>query len=116
MNQNNLERQILHSDMNGFYASCECLYHPEYRNKPLAVGGDKEKRHGIILAKNQEAKKYGIITGEALWQAREKCPDLVILKPNYPLYLKFSQKAREIYYQYTNQVESFGLDGAPIRI
>lgn len=107
-----MDRIILHSDMNGFYASCECLYHPEYRDDPVAVGGDPENRHGIILAKNERAKAAGVKTGEALWQAQEKCPGLVVLKPNYPLYQRFSKKARKIYYEYTSQVESFGLDEA----
>ncbi|WOC32868.1 MULTISPECIES: DNA polymerase IV [Caproicibacterium] len=105
-----MERVILHSDCNCFYASVECLYHPELRNKPVAVGGDVEHRHGIILTKNYIAKKYGVKTGEALWQAKQKCPDLVILPPNYPRYLRFSQMARKIYLDYTDQVEPFGLD------
>lgn len=104
------DRIILHSDMNSFYASCECLYHPEFAGKPVAVGGDPESRHGIILAKNQEAKKYGVKTAEALWEAYAKCPDLIIVKPNYSLYQRFSRKARMIYYDYTDQVEPFGLD------
>jgi DNA polymerase-4 len=74
------------------------------------VGGDVELRHGIVLAKNEIAKKYGIITGEAIWQAKSKCPDLVSVKPDYPKYLKFSRLAREIYNRYTNQVESYGID------
>jgi DNA polymerase-4 len=105
-----MDRVILHSDMNGFYASCEMLYHPEFQGYPLAVGGDPENRHGIILAKNQKAKLAGVKTGEALWQARGKCPGLIIVKPNYALYQRLSKKAREIYYTYTDQVESFGLD------
>lgn len=105
-----MDRVILHSDMNGFYASCECLYHPEYEGMPLAVGGDPENRHGIILAKNQIAKTAGVKTGEALWEAQRKCPELVIVKPNYSLYQRFSRKAREIYYSYSSQVENFGLD------
>ena len=90
-----MERIIFHCDLNNFYASVECLHHPEYRNVPLAVGGDIEKRHGIILAKNQLAKKTGVKTGEALWQAMQKCPNLVIVKPNFSLYLRFS-KLREV--------------------
>ncbi|NTU90012.1 MAG: DNA polymerase IV, partial [Actinobacteria bacterium] len=98
--------------MNCFYANVEALYHPELRDKPLAVGGSAEARHGIILAKNQIAKGFGIKTGEALWQAREKCPSLVILPPNYELYLKFSRLARLIYYDYADLVEPFGPDEA----
>ncbi len=105
-----MERVILHSDCNSFYASVECLHRPEIREKPVAVGGDVEQRHGIILAKNQIAKKFHIQTGEALWQAKQKCPDLVIVPPNYNLYLRFSRLARQIYLDYTDQVEPFGLD------
>lgn len=116
-----MDRVILHSDCNSFYASVECLHRPEIREKPVAVGGDAEQRHGIILAKNQAAKRCGVITGEALWQARRKCPELVILKPRYGLYLRFSEMARKIYLQYSDRVEPFGLDecwldvGAPGR-
>ena len=85
------ERTILHVDCNAFYASVECLYHPELRARPVAVGGDAGKRHGIILAKNQQAKVCGVTTGEALWQARQKCPDLVILPPDYGKYIRFSR-------------------------
>ncbi len=104
------DRIILHSDLNNFYASVECLYNPALRDKPVAVGGDAEKRHGIVLAKNYEAKKYGIQTGETLWQARRKCPNIVFVPPSYDLYLKYSRIAREIYSEYTDRVESFGLD------
>ncbi|MFU0831383.1 MAG: DNA polymerase IV [Oscillospiraceae bacterium] len=103
---------ILHSDCNSFYASVECLHRPEIREKPVAVGGDAEQRHGIILAKNQIAKRYHIKTGEALWQAKQKCPDLIIVPPNYELYMRFSQMARRIYLDYTDRVEPFGLDEA----
>ncbi len=103
-------RIILHADMNSFYASVECLHRPELRDKPVAVGGHAEARHGIILAKNQLAKKCGVKTGEALWQARQKCPDLVIVHPNYDRYIRFSRLAREIYGEYTDRVEPFGLD------
>ncbi|HCM24727.1 MAG TPA: DNA polymerase IV [Ruminococcaceae bacterium] len=105
-----MDRVILHSDCNSFYASVECLYHPEIRNKPVAVGDEPEHRHGIILTKNQIAKKYGIKTGEPLWKAKQRCPDLVIVPPNYPLYQHFSQMARKIYLEYTDRVEPFGID------
>lgn len=105
-----MDRVILHSDCNSFYASVECLYHPEIRGKPVAVGGEPEHRHGIILTKNQVAKKYGVKTGEALWQARQKCPGLVVIPPNYPLYQRFSQMCRKIYLEYTDRVEPFGID------
>ena len=105
-------RSILHSDCNSFYASVECLHRPEIRCKPVAVGGDPEQRHGIILAKNPLAGRYGVKTGQALWQARQKCPGLIIVPPNFPLYLRFSRLAKEIYLDYTDQVEPFGLDEA----
>lgn len=105
-----MERAVLHSDLNGFYASVECFSNPKIRNLPVIVGGDPELRHGIVLAKNEIAKKFGIITGEALWQAKQKCPDLVVVKPSYEKYLKFSRLARDIYGRYTDQIESFGID------
>ncbi len=107
-----MERVILHVDMNAFYASVECLHRPEIRHLPVAVGGDEAKRNGIILAKNQLAKKFGVKTGETLWEARIKCPDLHVVPPNYPLYIRYSRLAQMIYMQYTHQVESFGLDEA----
>lgn len=107
-----MERVILHVDMNAFYASVECLHRPEIRELPVAVGGDEAQRNGIILAKNQKAKKAGVKTGEALWEARLKCPDLHIVPPNYPLYIRYSRLARQIYNTYTQQVEPFGLDEA----
>ena len=105
-----MERTILHVDCNKFYASVECLYRPEIRNKPVAVGGSPESRHGIILTKNEIASKYGLTVGEPLWKARQKCPDLVIVPPNYPLYLRFSKLARMIYEDYSEYIEPFGLD------
>ncbi|MEM5770820.1 MAG: DNA polymerase IV, partial [Bacillota bacterium] len=107
-----MERTIFHIDMNSCYASIECLHQPAIRDKPVAVGGDVEARHGIILAKNQIAKKYNIKTGEALWQAKQKCPELIIVPPHYDLYLRFSRLARNIYGDYSDQIESFGLDEA----
>ncbi|HPF20187.1 MAG TPA: DNA polymerase IV [Syntrophomonas sp.] len=106
------ERVILHSDLNNFYASVECLHRPEIRDKPVAVCGDPLLRHGIVLAKNYPAKATGIQTGEAIWQAQQKCPGLVVLPPNFGLYLRFARLAREIYASYTDQVEPFGLDEA----
>lgn len=105
-----MERVILHSDLNSFYASVECLYHPEIRDLPVAVSGDIEARHGIILTKNQIAKKFGVKTGEAVWQAKQKCPGLVTVPPNYSLYLKVSRIVKDMYYEYTDQTESFGID------
>ena len=109
-------RAILHIDMNSCYASIECLHHPEIRHLPVAVGGDVEARHGIILAKNELAKRAGVKTGEALWQAKQKCPDLVIVPPHYQLYLRFSRMARAIYAEYTDLIEPFGLDEAWIDV
>ncbi len=97
-------RSVLHIDMNACYASIECLYDPSIRNLPVAVGGDVEARHGIILAKNQIAKRYGVKTGEALWQAKQKCPELHIVPPHFDRYLRFSRMAREIYADYTERV------------
>ena len=109
-------RYILHSDCNSFYASVECLYRPEIRDKPVAVSGNADDRHGIILTKNQIAKKFGVKTGEAIWQAKQKCPELVTVPPNFPLYKRFSKMAREIYGRYSEKVEPFGLDEAWIDI
>ena len=105
-----MKRVILHSDMNNCYASIEIQRNPSLRGKALVVGGSVEDRHGIVLAKSMEAKAMGIQTGEALWQARNKCPNLIVVEPHYEVYLDFSRRARAIYYDYTNQVEPFGLD------
>lgn len=105
-----IERQVLHCDLDAFYASVECLYNPAIRNKPVAVCGDEEQRHGIVLTKNYIAKKYGVQTGDALWLARQKCPDIVCVPANYQRYLTYSKLAKEIYSDYSNQIESFGLD------
>ena len=103
-------RVILHVDANSFYASVECLYRPEMRNRPLSVCGDPEQRHGIVLASNQQAKKWGVKTGMAVWQAKQTCPKLVTVPPDYKLYLHFSKMLRKIYEHYSDRVESFGLD------
>lgn len=103
-------RTILHVDLNNFYASVECLYNPSLRNKPVAVAGDPANRHGIILAKNMPAKKMGVKTGEAIWQAQQKVPDLICVPPQYDKYLRFSRAARKIYCRFTDQVEAFGID------
>ena len=105
-----MERTILHCDMNNFYASVECMLNPQLKGKPVAVGGDVENRHGIILAKNYEAKKYGVQTGEALWQAKQKCPNLLIVPPHYEEYLKYSRLAHSIYAEYTDLIEPSGMD------
>lgn len=105
-------RTILHADCNNFYASVECLYNPALRGKPVAVAGDPEQRHGIVLAKNYLAKACGIQTGNPLWLAKQLCPEIVFVPPHYDKYLRFSRIAREIYNEYTDQVEPFGLDEA----
>ena len=91
-----MEPIILHSDMNNFYASVEILYDPALKNKPVAVAGDEEARHGIVLAKNDLAKKFGIRTGQVLWEARQLCPELVCVPAHYDRYLRFSALARNI--------------------
>ena len=106
------DRVILHSDCNCFYASVECLLNPQIKNKPVAVGGDVENRHGIILTKNEIAKKFKVNTGEAIWQAKRKCPDLIVVPPHFDIYKKFSKATRQIYYDYTDRIEPFGLDEA----
>ncbi len=105
-----MDRVILHSDMNSCYASIELLHRPELRGRPLAVGGDPEARHGIVLAKDEIAKKAGVKTGMALWQAREVCPEIIFVPPRMYLYLRFSGLAHEIYADYTDQQEAFGVD------
>lgn len=104
------DRVILHSDLNNFYASVECLFHPELATVPMAVCGDAELRHGIVLAKNMPAKLKGVTTGETIWQARSKCPNLQIVPPRFDAYMRYSRLVRAIYARYTDQVESFGLD------
>ena len=82
-----MDRVILHCDMNAFYASVELLDHPELSAQPVAVCGDPQNRHGIILAKNEPAKKYGIVTAETVWQAKKKCPQLQLVRPHHDKYL-----------------------------
>ncbi len=103
-------RTILHCDMNNCFASIEMKLNPALRGKPVAVCGSKEERHGIVLAKSEEAKKHGVKTAEVIWQAQRKCPDLIIVPPHFEEYRKYSKLARNIYCQYTDLVESFGLD------
>ncbi|MDR2108997.1 MAG: hypothetical protein LBP28_06035 [Coriobacteriales bacterium] len=103
---------ILHCDMNNFYASVEQARNPKLQGLPVVVGGNEEKRHGIVLAKSNEAKAFGIKTAETLWQARKKCPELIVVPPDFHLYLHYSALAREIYYRYTDLVEPFGPDEA----
>lgn len=107
-----MDRTILHCDCNGFYASVECVLRPELKNVPMAVGGNAETRHGIILAKNELAKKFNVLTAETIWQAKRKCPELVIVPPHRDLYYQYSKQVKDIYCRYTDYVESFGLDEA----
>ena len=98
--------------MNSCYASIECSLNPDLKGKAVAVGGSVENRHGIILAKTPEAKKYGVTTGEAIWQAKRKCPDLIVVEPHFDIYAKYSRLAKEIYRRYTDRIEPMGLDEA----
>ena len=104
------DRVIMHVDMNAFYASVAQHLDPGLRGKAVAVAGDPERRNGIILAKSREAKACGVKTAEAIWQAKQKCPDLVVVPPDYAAYKRYSRLARMIYYGYTDLVEPFGLD------
>lgn len=106
----NMDRVILHCDMNSFFASVELLEHPELRDVPVAVSGSPDSRHGIILAKNEAAKKYGVVTAETIWQALKKCPDLSFLPPHHEKYREFSHKINKIYLDYTDMVEPFSVD------
>ena len=103
-------RVILHSDINSCYASIEHLHHPELSGKPLAVGGDPEKRHGIVLTADYMAKKRGVKTGMALWQAKQVCPEITFISPRMDLYLRFSRMAHEICGEYTDLQEPYGID------
>ena len=105
-----MERIIIHSDMNSCYASIECSLNPALKGKPVAVGGSREERHGIILAKNEEAKKYGVKTGEVIWQAQRKCPGLIVVPPHFDVYMKYSALASKIYSDYSDRIEPMGLD------
>ena len=103
-------RTILHCDLNNFYASVEQKLHPEYDGMPLAVCGDPKARHGIVLAKNQLAKQAGVKTAETIWEAKQKCPELVLVEPHFDEYVKYSKQVFEIYTSFTDRVESFGID------
>lgn len=104
------ERTILHCDMNGFYASVELLDLPQLKNRPMAVCGNPENRHGIILAKNELAKGFGIVTAETVWQAKRKCPELVLVPPHHDQYAKYAKLINEIYGRFTDMVEPFSID------
>ena len=104
------DRVILHCDLNNFFASVSLLSSPTLYGMPVAVCGSEKERHGIVLAKNEIAKKYGVKTAEAVWEAKSKCPELVILSPDYKKYSEYSRRAREVYERYTDLVEPFGID------
>lgn len=105
-----MDRVILHCDMNGFYASVELIDYPHLKDKPMAVCGSPENRHGIILAKNEIAKRYGVVTAETLWQARKKCPGLQVVPPHHDKYRHYSRLINKIYLRYTDMVEPFSID------
>lgn len=104
------DKVILHCDLNSFYASVELLSYPEYREVPVAVCGDPKSRHGIILAKNEAAKQFGIVTAETVWQAKRKCPHLILLPAHRDAYLHYSKLVNAIYERYTDLVEPFSID------
>ena len=105
-----MDRTILHCDCNSFFASVETLLDPSLADGPTAVCGDPESSHGIILAKNEKAKAFGVQTAETIWQAKRKCPDLRLVAPHRSEYVKFSRKCNELYLQYTDLVDPFGID------
>lgn len=105
-----MDRTILHIDVNNFFASIEIMLNPNLKWLPVAVCGSEDDRHGIVLAKSYEAKKFGVKTAETVWQAKKKCPNLIIVPPQYEEYKKYSKLIQNIYYSYTDQVEPFGLD------
>ena len=106
----NRYRTILHSDLNSFYSSVEMMLNPALQGKAVAVCGSTEDRHGIVLAKSEKAKKAGVKTGMVNWEAKQRCPDLIIVPPQYDQYLKYSELTRSIYLRYTDLVEPFGMD------
>ena len=107
---NGRKRVILYSDLNNFFASVEIALHPEYAGKPLIVCGDPKERHGIVLAKNEQAKKFGIKTAETVYSALKKCPDLLLVGSHFHEYVRYSKKVREIYGRYTEQIEECSID------
>ena len=104
-------RTILHSDLNNFYASVECLKNPEIKDKPVVVVGNKEDRHGIVLAKNITAKNFGVKTGDVYWEAKQKCGgELVEIQADFSTYLNVSKEVRKIYEDYSERIEAYGID------
>ena len=107
-----MSKVVLHADLNNFYASVACIKHPELKELPLAVCGDPALRHGIVLAKNMPAKRKGVITGQAIWQAQQTCPNLQTIAPDFEEVLRYSGTVRRIFSRYTNRVQPFGVDEA----
>lgn len=105
-----MERIVIHSDLNNFYASVERILSPELSGKPLAVCGSKEERKGIVLAKSEEAKRFGVKTGDTVWQAQRKCPNLITVPPHFDKYMEYSRNVRLIYERYTDLIEGYGID------
>ena len=105
-----MERVILHVDCNKFYASVECAIRPEFKDIPLAVSGNPDSRQGIILTANQTAAQFGVKSADTIWQAKQKCPNLTLIPPNFPLYAEYSELFKSICAEYTDRVESFGID------
>ncbi len=101
---------IMHCDMNNCFASIECILNPSLKGRPIAVCGSREERRGIVLAKSEEAKKYGVKTGDTVWEAEKKCPGLIIVPPHHNVYSKYSELAKKLYSEYTDRIEPFGLD------
>ncbi|HOK69023.1 MAG TPA: DNA polymerase IV [Bacillota bacterium] len=110
------EKVVLHCDMNNYFASVECLYNPALRKVPMAVCGDPDSRHGIVLAKNDLAKQFGVVTGESIYTAKAKCPSLTTVTANYDRYLEYTRKARAIYARYSDMVTPYGLDEAWVEL
>ena len=104
------ERIVIHSDLNNFYASVEKKLRPELAAKPVAGCGNKEERRGIVLAKSEEAKRFGVKTGDTVWQAQRKCPDITIVPPHFDEYMKYSRLVKGIYARYTDLIEGYGID------
>ena len=105
-----MDKTILHCDCNSYFASVELLSHPELKNRPMAVCGDPEHRHGVILAKNELAKQQGVKTAETVVQAQHKCPGLILLPHHRELYDQYSRRINAIYAQYTDMVEPASMD------
>ena len=111
-----MQKIILHCDLNNFFASASLSFNPTLKGYPVAICGDAKKRHGIVLAKNNIAKKFGVLTAETIWEAQRKCADLIILSPDFELYEALSKKAHQIYLEYTDKVEPFGIDECWVEI